>query len=162
VSCPAAHALCSQAPLESSVMADANEQHTEPLRPVLGCVGSASGYCFLGWDAWAVTVDAKCKPGRVYSGFCRRTNKHKSNQNHAYRLTFCSGEPVEEHRSGAETILGTQEGAERNPTITPKPFTCGRSTVQFLNTSIFEHKYPGKFNFCQDIRKCFLSIGRLS
>ena len=25
-------------------------------------------------------VTLKCKPGKVYSGFCRRTNKHKSNQ----------------------------------------------------------------------------------
>ena len=37
---------------------------------------------------------------------------------------------TEEHRSGAETILGTQDGAERHPTTAPKPLTCGRSTAR--------------------------------
>ena len=49
------HVQPGQAPRESSVMADANEQRTEPLRPLLGReVPAATAHC-LGWDAWART-----------------------------------------------------------------------------------------------------------
>ena len=44
-----------QAPRESSVMADANEQRTEPLRPLLGCEVPAATAHSLGWDAWTRT-----------------------------------------------------------------------------------------------------------
>jgi WD40 repeat protein len=49
-------------------------------------------------------------PVRVYSGFCRRTNKHKSNQIINYSKGSQIGEPLCAHKGNVSAVAFSQHG----------------------------------------------------
>ena len=69
----------------------------------------------------------KCKPGQVYSGFCRRTNKHKSNQ-------IRSGRSVDDKKVRWGTLSRLEQ--EETELVDERDDVEGKETARFLAAKI--------------------------